>query len=312
LNSQVGRLVDKSKNYKIGDDGSTSTLDANRKLFIPSQSHCKLSNIEQNVFELIVSFLKSYFTCFDTNRNDLLAAYHSNATFSLSLNVNSKAAHNSKFGSFFKGSRNLKYLTTAQRHFEFLHCGNIDIVAFLSKLPTTEHDHESFKLDTFLIMPNMIGFSIVGIFKEKSVNDSKSHYTNRTFQRTFICIPTDDGKMSIVNEQFTLVSLSFNQIKNINKNRTKSLNENEMVTDSNSRTNNEIPSTSSASSLSSTLPMNNLNQEREILINRFSLASNLNMKWSRDCLEFANWDYLTAEKTFIEHKNEIPKDAFLS
>lgn len=51
---------------------------------------------------------------YDTNREELLAAYHKNALLSISLNVNSQASfntHYNKFGSYFKESRNLVYVT---------------------------------------------------------------------------------------------------------------------------------------------------------------------------------------------------------
>lgn len=50
--------------------------------------------------------------CYDSNRQELLAAYHKNALFSLSLNVNSQSAQQTtKFGSYFKESRNLLYVS---------------------------------------------------------------------------------------------------------------------------------------------------------------------------------------------------------
>lgn len=89
-----------------------------------------------------------YFTCFDQNREELLAAYHRKAIFSISINSNSKAAQTGpKFGEYFTSSRNLLHVTTTDKCHKMLHIGNIDIVAFINKFPTTEHNFDSFKLD---------------------------------------------------------------------------------------------------------------------------------------------------------------------
>ena len=66
---------------------------------------------------LIYFFFQRYFTCFDKNRDELLAAYHRKAIFSLSLNVNSRATQNlHKFGEYFKDSRNLVHVPSKGRN----------------------------------------------------------------------------------------------------------------------------------------------------------------------------------------------------
>jgi hypothetical protein len=93
--------------------------------------------------------------CYDQNREGLLEAYHPKATFSLSLNVNSQAAsshHSTKFGNYFKDSRNLKYVTGVEKLHKILYRTNTDIVSFLSKMPPSEHDTTSLKLDTCFFM----------------------------------------------------------------------------------------------------------------------------------------------------------------
>jgi len=93
--------------------------------------------------------------CYDKNREGLLEAYHPKATFSLSLNVNSQAAsthQSAKFGSYFKDSRNLKYVMGAEKLYKILYRTNTEIVSFLSKMPASEHDMTSLKLDTCFFM----------------------------------------------------------------------------------------------------------------------------------------------------------------
>ena len=58
-----------------------------------------------------------YFTCFDKYREELLAAYHKKAIFSLAVNSNSRATvRNATFGEYFRDSRNLSYVPTAGKH----------------------------------------------------------------------------------------------------------------------------------------------------------------------------------------------------
>jgi hypothetical protein len=73
-----------------------------------------------------------------------------------------------------------------------LHNGNFEIVASIKKMPATEHDSNSLKLDCAYFQPNMIQFSINGVFREGKLDANIRPY--RTFQRTFICIPAADSK----------------------------------------------------------------------------------------------------------------------
>ncbi|RNA43840.1 Nuclear RNA export factor 1 [Brachionus plicatilis] len=275
-----------TKSYAIGEKEN-----GYKPFSLSFQSHCKLKCLDQNVFDLIVNFLQQYFNCYDSNREELLAAYHKSALFSLSLNVNSQASFsNQKFGSYFKDSRNQIYVTGNEKLFKLLHSGNLDIVSFLSKMPKTEHDSSSFKLDSCFFLPNMISFSITGLLKEGEP-DQKNRPL-RSFQRVFVCVPTQTGQMSIVNEQYT--------ISNPSKSQTKG----------------KIEATTSEPMVPEVAPIDPVlaqisdpNQRNKIV--EFSKFSNLNYKWSKDCLEFSKWDYELAKNAFLGHKAEIPPNAFL-
>jgi hypothetical protein len=113
------------------------------------------------------------------------------------------------------------------KRFKLLHQGRIDTVNVLRKLPATEHEPSSFKLDhvffsvslennrlqskskltvwlvsifrfwlienqpnshsTIDLKPHMITFSVVGTFKEGKPTDKVRPI--RSFERIFICIP---------------------------------------------------------------------------------------------------------------------------
>lgn len=277
-----------TKSYAIGEKENGYV----KPFVLQSQTNCKLKCIDQNVFDLIVNFLTQYFICYDSNREELLAAYHKSALFSISLNVNRQATYQPhKFGSYFKDSRNLIYVSGLEKQFKMLHSGNLNIVAFLNKMPKTEHDSTSLKLDSCFFSPNMITFSVTGLVKEGEA-DQKIRPI-RSFQRVFVCVPTQNGQMTIVNEQYT--------ISNPSRDMTKATNEipssQEMVA--------EIPQLD---------PILAEVQDpiRRNMIIEFSKFSKLNLKWSKDCLEYSNWNYDQATSAFLSHKSDIPSDAFLS
>lgn len=74
-----------------------------------------------------------------------------------------------------------------------LHRGQFDIVASIKKMPHTEHDSNSLKLDCGYFQPNMITFSLTGVLREGKP-DSQHQRPYRNFQRTLICVPTADNK----------------------------------------------------------------------------------------------------------------------
>jgi hypothetical protein len=92
-----------------------------------------------------------------------------------------------------------------------LHIGNIDIVAFLNRLPDTEHDCNTLKLDTSYFAENMLKLSVLGIFREGKPTDKVRPM--RSFQRVFICVPVDNARIAIVNEHFTISNPSIEQSK---------------------------------------------------------------------------------------------------
>ncbi len=92
-----------------------------------------------------------------------------------------------------------------------LHVGNIDIVAFLNKFPATEHDCNTLKLDTSFFADNMLKLSVIGIFREGKTTDKVRPM--RSFQRVFTCVPVDNERIAIANEQLTITNLSHEQSK---------------------------------------------------------------------------------------------------
>jgi hypothetical protein len=77
-----------------------------------------------------------------------------------------------------------------------LHRGNFDIVASIKKMPYTEHDSNSLRLDCGYFQPNMIAFSVTGVFREGKPDNSLRPYRN--FQRTLICVPAANNKYKYI------------------------------------------------------------------------------------------------------------------
>jgi len=270
----------------IGETSETKSL-------IPTQLYCKLASIDQSVFDIIVQFSQQYFSCFDKNRDELLAAYHPNALYSVSLNLKSQAAVKSaKFDdSYFRDSRNLLFVFDEEKQFRILHRGNFDVVASIKKMPYTEHDSESLRLDCGYFQLNMITFSITGVFREGKPDNNIRPYRN--FQRTFVCVPALNNKMVIVNEQFTISNLSESQAKRYREEPAKMTTETQVVVQ-------QEP----------TMTLSD-EQRKAQKIEQFSRFSSLNPQWSRDVLEHSNWDIDAAQRNFLDHKDEIPKEAFI-
>lgn len=291
----VGRLKIGPKSYKIGDSN-----DKEVKPILASQPFCKLGSMSQEVFDLIVNFMQQYFTCFDKNRDELLAAYHSKALFSISFNLKSASTNRraTRYGSYVRDSRNLLYVQNEERAYNMLHRNNIDIVAWLKKLPITDHVSSSFKLDVTYFQAHMLTFTISGVYKEKN-KPEETFSCLRAFYRAFVCVPVSSDKMIIVNEQCSMSNLTEQQMRTygseIQKPKTVTMREEE------EGTRRAIPS----------LMQNTSEDPKQVLIQRFSNATNLTLNWAKDCLEFSDWNYDAAVKNFNEHKADIPGDAFI-
>ena len=94
----------------------------------------------------------------------MLGAYNPKCTFSLALNLaNNQINRYYKFeDNLLRENRNLKRIAGNEEHhrekrFRLQHRGYIDTLSVLTKMPPTEHDPRSFKLD--------VSFFSVGLFK---------------------------------------------------------------------------------------------------------------------------------------------------
>ncbi|CAF1103076.1 unnamed protein product [Brachionus calyciflorus] len=278
--------------FTIGDDD-----DELKKHLLPSKPHCRLASIPEDVFNVIVSYVQNYFTCFDTNREGLVGAYNPKCLFSLSLNLQNPVGHRFfKFDdSLVKESRNLKRIfktdhQTNEKKYRLIKKGHLETTSFLFKLPPTEHEPNSFKLDQCFFTPNLISFCVTGVFREGKPEDNVRPL--RCFQRVFVCIADTNSQMSIVNEQLIISNLTTDQYKLYYEAQMK---------------NSEINKLNNGEPLVNTT---NVIDPKNQMLEQFSLESGLNLEWAKYCLDHAGWNYEEAVKSFLQFKESIPKEGF--
>lgn len=298
--------------YSIGDDNNSET-----KPLLPSKPHFQISNMPTDVFDLIVTYVQNYFTCFDTNRENLMGAYNKHCTFSLTINMSNTVAYRQyRFDDYvLKENRNLKRLVGKDEHhdekrFRLQHKGYIDTLAQICKLPATEHDPRSFKLDIDFFMPNMIKFSLSGVYKEGKSTDKVRPL--RSFHRVFVCIPDPASQMTIVNEQLTISHLTKDQHKTYYYIPPEERVQENSMKDTLAPT----PAEELRKTNATQLPAGDLSQfpelteQQKIMLEQFSTQSRLNFEWSKHCLDHVNWNFDEAARAFVQFKDSIPKDAY--
>jgi nuclear RNA export factor len=160
---------------------------------------------------------------FDTNRVELIDAYHTSATFSFSANTSIpprariQGLHNTLpnqkkldwspwLTGTGGGSRNLSRVGDVERMAKSLHIGRENVLKSLSDLPVTKHDisgaPETFCLDSWLTGSSLF-VTIHGQFTEgeellleaeggSDVSIEPAHGL-RSFDRSFILAPASEG-----------------------------------------------------------------------------------------------------------------------
>ena len=122
----------------------------------------------------VVNFLKVYFQIYDSDkRQDLLVAYHDSATFSMSA-----WGSREQLPVYIPDSRNLLKVDYEKKRHDLLKTGKLSVVAFLEKLPKTEHDMNTFTLDVPFSTESMMIFTVTGCFRERGTKQTGiRHFT---------------------------------------------------------------------------------------------------------------------------------------
>ncbi|XP_054849045.1 nuclear RNA export factor 1 [Eublepharis macularius] len=234
---------------------------------------------------LILRFLQQYYTIYDSgDRQGLLDAYHDGACCSLSIPVLMHNPSRSSLGEYFKNSRNVKKLKDPTMRFRLLKHTRLNVVAFLSELPKTQHDINSFVVDVCAQTNTLLCFTLNGVFKEV---DGRCRDSLRAFTRVFIAVPAGNNGLCIVNDQLFVRKATNEEIRKA------------FV----------MPAPTPSSS-----PVPTLSAEQQEMLQNFSLQSGMNLEWSQKCLLDNDWDYAHAAHVFTQLKAEgkIPEVAFLN
>ncbi|XP_066570667.1 nuclear RNA export factor 1-like [Amia ocellicauda] len=216
--------------------------------------HLKGSYVtSEEIQSRILRFLQDYYSVFDSgDRQPLLDAYHKDASFSLS---------------------------TSQG---WLKQTSPKVVAFLSKLPKTQHDASSFVVDVNACTETLLSFTVSGVFKEV---DGKSRDTMHAFSRMFITVPAANSGLCILNDKLFVRDATTEEIRRA------------------FATSAPMPSSSAVPTLTAT---------QQEMLSVFSVQSGMKLDWSQKCLQNNEWDFNRAAQIFTQLKAQgtIPDVTF--
>ncbi|XP_055854918.1 nuclear RNA export factor 1 [Episyrphus balteatus] len=280
--------------------------------------------------EIIRQFLEQYFIIFDSdNRQPLLDAYHEQAMLSICLPPVSQCG---RLAAFCKLNRNLRRLNNDNDKWRLVKYGRLPVVSTLTEWPKTLHDPQSFTVDLTLFTPKLLSFTVAGLFKEFDVDTGASTSTGtpnnteiRYFQRQFIIVPAGSG-FCIRNELVFLTSATFSQQKRAFKppaeiapatnNQPMGLPPLPSAGGLQNRLQVGQPSTPQVAVMAPQIAAGSIIPDEATklqMIQAMSTQSNMNLEWSRKCLEETKWDFNHAAFVFdkLQKENKIPAEAFI-
>lgn len=258
------------KEISFDDDEVTASTD------IPASIPKMVKN--EAASGVVLTFLEQFFKLYDSdNRQPLLDAYHESAMFSLSA-----YGRHEQLSSYIPESRNLKRVEYEKKRHDLLRRGRLSVVAFLSKLPKTEHDMNTFTLDVPFTSESLMTFTVTGCFRERDTKQSNIKH----FNRCFLVVPQNAG-FCIINE--TLFICAATDISN----RKAFVNPPPVV------------------AVAAPVPEIDVAAKQTLAL-AFSEKSGMNIEFSAKCLEENSWDFDKAAVVFSEAKAKgiIPPEAF--
>ncbi|XP_056383530.1 nuclear RNA export factor 1 [Hyla sarda] len=246
---------------------------------------CKGSYLAtDDIKALVLRFLQQYYACYDSeDRQGLLNIYHDEACCSLSIpSLMGQNPSRSSLGEYFNGSRNIKRLRDPGLRFKLLNHRRLKVVSFLSELPRTQHDLNSFVVDVTAQSNTLLSFVVNGVFKV----EGQSNDPVRAFTRVFIAVPGADGGLLLVNDEQFIRNATTDEIR-------------------------KAFATPAPTPSSSPVPA--LAPVPQDVVQAFSLFSQMNAEWSQKCLQDNGWDFEQAAQIFMKLKAEgkIPEVAFI-
>ncbi|XP_058824868.1 nuclear RNA export factor 1 [Topomyia yanbarensis] len=243
--------------------------------------------------DIVRQFLEQYFIIYDSdNRQPLLDAYHEHAMISMTVFNNPSQGSQQRLQNYLAYNRNLNSKRDLDSRCRFLKMGRLPVVSFLSELPQTKHDPQSFVVDLTLFTPQLILLTVTGVFKERKLAVINEPY--RSFQRSLVIVPSGAG-FCIRNEMIHINNTTRIQDEKAFKEVPLQQPTPAPVA--------PIPPVAGAPDDNTKLQM----------VQAMAAHSNMNLEWSRKCLEETNWNFERAGFAFAElHKqNRIPPEAFV-
>ncbi|XP_055695542.1 nuclear RNA export factor 1 [Lutzomyia longipalpis] len=251
---------------------------------------------------IVRQFLEQYFMLFDSeNRQPLLDAYHEHATFSLTSYSPFDEIPGRGLKPYSFMNRNL-LKTNYERKRRLVKYGRLPVVSYLSEFPLTQHDPQSFGVDLSVFLPQMILLTVTGLFREKRKNQSQPL---RSFQKCLLIVPSGGG-FCIRNEML--------HITDVTKDQTMGAFKPAPVTETPQMHTPQAPIAPVAPIQAMPSTSHGVDDVTKMqMIQALVQSSNMNMEWSRKCLEENNWDYERAGYVFAEmnKQNKIPPEAFM-
>lgn len=146
----------------------------------------------------------------------------------------------------------------------------------------------------------MIVLTVTGVFREKKKNSTVTLL--RSFQRTLVVVPSGSG-FCIRNEMLTLNNPTPSQIDKAFKGPLAAASAPATPVAA-------VPGVVQSPVAAAGVPDNTVKLQ---MVQALAASSNMNMEWSRKCLEETNWDFQRAGFVFTElqKQNKIPPEAFV-
>ncbi|XP_017029008.1 nuclear RNA export factor 1 [Drosophila kikkawai] len=301
--------------------------------------------------EVVRQFLDQYFLIFDSdNRQALLDAYHENSMLSITMPSASQAG---RLNNFWKFNRNLRRVVNNDRddhRTRQLKYGRLACVSTLDEWPRTQHERRTFTVDLTIYNASMMVFTVTGLFKELSRETNNTNYDLRHFARTFVVVPQNTG-YCIRNETIFVTSATNEQSREFKRSQHQPapgaiastsaaaaaaaaassptgglqgrlnpvgvgnvanvaiLPGAQLGTTSPLATGGGAPAAPAVAAG----PVAHDENTKMQMIQAMCAQSQMNLAWSRKCLEETNWDYNHAAYVFekLFKDNQIPPEAFV-
>ncbi|XP_072031661.1 nuclear RNA export factor 1-like [Amphiura filiformis] len=269
----------------LPDIGETTALPPIQKSFM----------VTPEIEGVLTKFIEHFYNVFDSsNRQPLLEAYHEQVRFSLTAaaGANAPAHIRAIFSQYIRDSRNLLRIDDGNLRVKLLKQGKLATVAFLNEMPQMQHDTSSFQVDVSRAEPNLLAFTVHGVFKD--VQNKSGDQPLIAFSRFFITVPNPATGCLIVNDELCL--------------RPPTSNQKRTAFCIAAPTPSPSPVTVPVGS-----PSQGLTPEQQAMVQQFILDSEMNADWSLKCLQENNWDYPASGQVFLQLKQNgsIPPEAFV-